>query len=119
MSLSPYPKPVVGMEVYVHWYAIHYAHRGNKATIIKVGRKWAELSNHELIDISSDKWLMDGKNFSSPGACFPSKEHYLQTIFKQEQWILLKNKMGWTSPSGVSVADIEQAAKLLGIELNQ
>ena len=84
-------------------------------TISKVGRKWLELddgryrANIETLDI-------DGGQDSSPGKCYVSKQDYDDEVALTEAWASLTRHFPlYSKPKHVTVEDIEQAKKLLGL----
>lgn len=81
--------------------------------VLKVGRKWATLSNGHRIAI--DSFIADGGKYSSPGRCYESKEQYtsirrLNMAWEKFTHILYLQR---TVPDGVTIDDIEAAKKLL------
>jgi hypothetical protein len=55
--------------------------KGYEVEVLSIGRKWATLSNHERINIET-MWA-DGRQYSSPGRCWPSKAAYVAEIEKK------------------------------------
>lgn len=116
MSIDHYPKPEVGMDVFVVTTAYRTL-RTTTATIVKVGRKWATLNGCiGRFDITT--WRLDGGNYSSPGTCYPSEQEYLAQQELIKSWSEFKKKVHcmWLHHS-VTVEKIRQAAELLGMEL--
>ena len=95
------------------------ARDGRYLTVVKVGRKWAQLDNSERrplrIDVNT-LWA-DGGNYSSPGRCYVSKEGYLAEERANYLCRELARRIGYHPNDGVTISDIQEAAKLLKIEL--
>ncbi len=112
-----YPKPEVGMEVFV---VPCSNHRGKPytATIAKTGRIWATLDgNNGRFDIST--WRLDGGQYSSPGTCYPSEQEYNAQQELSKAWSKLSDRFRhhYTRHPDVTLEKIKQAAELLGIAL--
>lgn len=89
-------------------------------TVVKVGRKWAELSNRFRIDVDTMEGD-GGKGYSSPGKAWPSQVDYEAYMAIQAAWNDLRNdiyKM-WRSPPGVSVESINSLRQQIGLEVSE
>ena len=85
-----------------------------EVTVLKVGRKWAQLDNNERIDIET--LVADAGQYSSSGCCYLSREEYEQCKALTQAWSKLKHDLQyWRNPEGVTIGDIEAARKLLGL----
>lgn len=81
--------------------------------IVKVGRKWLELSNRYRVD--RETLCADGRGYSSPGRCHLSKEEYEQRVSRTRAWESMRRRVmeRWQPHEGVDVAAIQQAERLL------
>ena len=89
-----------------------------EVTVEKVGRKWATISNHQRIGV--DDLVADGGQYSSPGRCYLSRVEYEAETRAEAAWRSLCKAIdqGWNPPQGVGAAEIEAAAKMLGLTLD-
>lgn len=89
--------------------------QARNVSVVKVGRKWAVLSNHQRIDVGN--LVADGGAYSSPGRCYLRQEEYEQEVALRVSWQALVRDMrdvhGLNAPAGVSIADIDKARALL------
>lgn len=96
------------------------AHRHNaglsEVTVTKVGRKWAQLSNHERIDVQT--LYADGGQYVSPGRCWLSKVECDAEANRQAAWSDLVKMIqhAYRAPEGVSEVNIRRAISLLKSE---
>jgi len=103
---------IVGQEL---WWVPNDGKNQRLVTVLKVGRKWAELSNARRIDIST--LCADGGGYSSPGRCHTSREEYEQTVKRNRAWSQLKRDLEYKAiPDSVTTENIIAARKLLGME---
>lgn len=93
----------------------HRRENPTEVEVLKVGRKWAELSNHHRIDVQS--WLADGGQYISPGQCHETREAYEAERSLDAAWNEVRRKVGaaYLRPISVSLERIEQAMSLLGL----
>ena len=92
----------------------HRHEQQREVSVIKVGRKWAQLDNNERIDI--DTLIADGGQYSPSGCCYLSREIYEQKAALDQAWGKLKRDLQYgIKPDSVTIADVEEARKLLGI----
>lgn len=88
-----------------------------EVTVLKVGRKWAQLDNNERIDLET--FIADAGQYSSPGRCYLSQEEYEAKVTIGSAWSNLKRSIDYKSPpDGVTVEDIEAARQLLRLPSN-
>lgn len=86
-----------------------------EVTVEKVGRKWAIIANGRYrIDIKTLR--ADGGNYCSPGTCYLGKDAFLEERETNEAWNILRQKIGYRPPGGVTKVDIQQATQLLKID---
>jgi hypothetical protein len=88
--------------------------------IEKVGRKWAQLDNRYRINIET--MCVDGGGGNSPGRCYFSEVEYRQKVESDNFWrnfIRKVNQYNWNTPSGITVDDMRDAAKILKINLDE
>ena len=115
MSIEHYPKPEVGMEVFVV-----PSNRRQKSyidTITKVGWKFVELKCYKRRFLI-DTWRIADGQYSSQGTCYPSEQHYNDKAALFSTWITFKNMITYANrPEKATVERIQQAAALLGIEI--
>lgn len=83
-------------------------------TVTKLGRKWATLdSGVYRIDINT--LIADGRQFSSPGRCWLSRELYEAEERRTAAWERLRSWVDrqWTTPKGLDTEQIETAFNLI------
>ena len=90
-----------------------------EVTVVKIGRKWATLSNCHRIEL--DSWIADGGQYSSPGSCYESEKVYEEAVKLSADWAKLRGAVDMmrTRPECVTSESIVQIRQLLGIEENQ
>lgn len=111
---SNYPKPEVGMEVFVVY--SNPVKKKVTETIKKIGRKWVEFGEFkERFD--KDTWFIDGGNYSSPGTVYPSEQYYLEELELIDEWKKLVSLFSYYSvPNGMTVEKIKEIMKLLELD---
>jgi hypothetical protein len=89
-----------------------------EVTVERVGRKWAAISNGYRIGV--DDLVADGGQYSCPGRCYLSREEYDAKARAEAAWRALARAIDqrWNPPEGVGAAEIEAAAKMLGLTLD-
>lgn len=93
-----------------------HAHE-KEVTVLKVGRKWAQLDNHERIDLET--LVADAGQYTPSGCCYLSREEYEQAGALTQAWSKLKRDLQYgRTPDGVTIGDIEAARQLLGLPSN-
>lgn len=92
--------------------------RQGDVTVVSVGRKWATISGPYNGRIDIETLQADSAGYASPGRCYPSKQAWLDAEAPQRAWRQLVNSLPMGRPESVSLADIHQAAKLLGVEID-
>ena len=91
--------------------------KGREVTVLKVGRKWAELDNGERIDLET--LISDVGRYAPNGRCYLSQEAYKQAEALVQAWIKLKRDLQYGRiPEDVTIGDIELARLLLGMTSN-
>lgn len=58
--------------------------QGYEVTVLKIGRKWVQISHHLRIDIKT-MWV-DGKGYASPGRCWLSEAEWWSEQCRQLAW---------------------------------
>lgn len=91
--------------------------RQGDVTVKGVGRKWATVSGTYNGRIDVDTLQADSAGYASPGRCYASKQAWLDAEAPQRAWRQLVNGLPMGRPESVSLADIQQAAKLLGVKI--
>jgi hypothetical protein len=89
--------------------------RVRDATIVKLGRKWAVLSDKcGRFDILTGD--LDGGTYSSRGRVYPSREAYEQeqALFKEWSKLTERVRRSYRPPSGVTLEDIQTFLQRLG-----
>lgn len=87
----------------------------HEITIKAMGRKWATTDRHLRIDITSGQ--ADGGKLSSPGRAYTSETSYADEVRRCQAWDVLRLKIEYRGPpDGVTLNDIELAARLLGLD---
>lgn len=88
--------------------------QGREVTVVKVGRKWATISNNYRIAI--DNLVADGGIYSPPGQCYPSQAAYEAELALNAAWHKFRRSLDLRAvPNGVTIDNIEAARKLLNI----
>lgn len=84
-----------------------------EVTVTKVGRKWAEISGRNRIDVKT--LALDARGYSSPGRCWRSLAEYEADKALQEAWRELRQLMDkqWYVPDGVGLNQIKNAKRAL------
>jgi hypothetical protein len=87
-------------------------------TVTSVRRKWATFDFRRRMDLES--LTVDGGAYCSPGRCWLSEEAYRAHIAKCASWVNLREWMrGNAIPEWITLEQIQQAAKLLGMEVSE
>jgi hypothetical protein len=83
--------------------------------ITKIGRKWAELNNGYRINTQTLR--ADGRQYTSPGRCYLCQEAWEAEKARIAAWEVFSSKIGrlYVCPSNVTLEQIEQASRLLGL----
>jgi hypothetical protein len=88
---------------------------GCEVTITKIGRKWIGLNNGHRVD--KHTLYADGRGYSSPGRCYPSREHHETQVEIRKAWRDFSNSIDPRNPpDGASLESIAQAIRLLNLE---
>lgn len=117
MSGNADSEVTVGAELYFVPYDGRYRHQAAPVTVLKVGRKWLNLSNGHRID--RDTFVADSGNFSSPGRCYNSAAVYEAERGADLAWSELVRELRYSRKPKVTEVAVRQAAALLGIELKE
>lgn len=92
--------------------------KGTCVVVVKIGRKWAELSNGDRIN--KDTLWTDGGQYSSPGRCWLSEADYDTHIITYRIWNDFASRISRGAvPDGLTEQAIRQAAALLSVPLNE
>jgi hypothetical protein len=85
-------------------------------SVVKIGRKWVELSNRNRVDIMSLE--ADGGQYSSPGTAWLSEQAYRDRVALQDAWRSLRRQIDglYGAPAGLTIEKMDQIADLLGID---
>lgn len=114
-TMKATPQLTVGQQL---WFVYSDKRRRDPryVTVAKVGRKYAEV-NEMPYKIRLDDLAADDPNYSSPGQCYLSKEAWEAEDALLEAWRGFLDVVGrhWKPPASVTLADIEQARRLLGL----
>lgn len=90
-------------------------------TVAGVRRKWFDVEElpHVRFDVATLR--ADGADFESPGACHLDRTAWEAAQERDANWSRLRRGIDhkWSAPDGVSTAAIREAARLLGITLDQ
>lgn len=83
--------------------------------VLKIGRKWAQLSNSQRIDMQS--LIADAGDFVSPGRCYPDRAKYELETSQALAWSNLRKDLSlvYERPASATLENIQAARKLLGI----
>lgn len=98
------------------WWVPSNRHGSNREVgVTKVGRKWAQLSNHHRIDVQT--LVADAGEFSSPGTCYRDQAEYEAAAALERAWSRLRQdiSLAYQRPEQVSLENIEAARSLLGL----
>lgn len=81
--------------------------------ILRVGRKWLELSNRQRVD--RETLRADGRGYSSPGRCFQSREEYERINLRAKAWDRIRRRITerWHPHDSVDMESMLQAERLL------
>ena len=81
--------------------------------VTKVGRKWATVKNPEneweVFRIDIETMCADGKQFTSPGTCYFSRELWVEATESLHYWNLFRNEVNgrMRPPKQLSLQDIK------------
>lgn len=92
--------------------------RQGTVTVQSVGRKWANITGTYNGRIDIVTLQVDSGGYAPPGRCYASRQDWLDAAAPQLAWQQLVSGLAKGRPEAVSLADIQQAAKLLGVELH-
>jgi hypothetical protein len=85
----------------------------HEVIVEKVGRKWASIGYYR---INIDTLKVDGGQYSSPGACYLSKEAYEAEIKLNQEWDAFRRLVDANyAPKGITIERIKEAINILGI----
>jgi hypothetical protein len=112
MTDSPTPEKLsVGQKL---WF-VPSGRRGDpkEVTILKIGRKYADIGNGSRVDVKT--LHVDGRNYSSPGTCFLSRDAHETEVATAKAWDELKQLFNrtWIRPKGVTLSQIQNARRSL------
>lgn len=102
------------------WFAPGDTVKGTSfVTVTKAGRKSADLSNGMHLDTRT-MIAYQGNVEHSMGRCWLSREEWATWAYRVALWRELSKTRRWKlfPPNDVSVEDIQEAARLLGIDLS-
>ncbi len=88
-------------------------------TVTKVGRKWASYGpsyRRDRFDITNGE--VDGYGYEPHGRVWPTQTDALVDARRCKLWQAVELGMGYHAPEGVTIDDIEAAAKLLKIPVS-
>lgn len=88
-------------------------------SVVKIGRKWADLSNRHRIDMVT--FRADGGGYNSPGTAYLSEQIYRDKVALSRAWQSLTQKISgmYSIPTGMTIEKIDQIADLLGIDRSE
>ncbi len=80
-----------------------------EVTVTKVGRVWAELNNDPKFRVNIESMYIDGRGYTSPGACYYSKENYEEEKNRGEAWKAFRKELEyiWSPQNHLSLAQIQ------------
>lgn len=105
------PTLILGQQLF--WVFNNNARRKQDVTVKKIGRKWAELDNGYRIDLIT--WFADGKDCSSPGKCYLSKEVFDAELRCDIEWSNFRRSLSFNLPKDCTIEKIKEARRILGI----
>lgn len=109
---SHYPKPEVGMEVFVVY---RNTKRIENQFISGVGRKWITLDSFNRFD--KETWEIDGVKYVSPGIVYPSEQYYLEERDLNNAWDELITLVRCIRiPKNMTVEKIKEIIKLMELD---
>lgn len=96
-----------------------YAGEPKFVQVVKVGRKWAEISARGY-RIDKDTLVIDGAGYRSPGKCYLTKEEHDAEKKLEGAWRELRDFVdrNYARPDGVSIDNIRAALQALGFRAN-
>lgn len=93
------------------WYVPTDRRRRDAREIVvtAVGRKWAKFGVVDRFDLATG-WV-DGRDFSSPGRVYRSREDWRAATDRYEAWAAFKGKidMQWSPPPTATIDRIKRA----------
>lgn len=91
----------------------HYP-EAQEVTVVKIGRKWAtiDLRNYR---INIHTLRADGGDYLSPGHCYLDRATYEDERDREALYSSIRQRLGGRCPAGVSLDDLRQAERLLGL----
>lgn len=95
-----------------------YLGAAREVEVLKVGRKWATTTSVRGYRVNIDTLIMDSEGYGGVGQCYVDREAYEEECRRDKAWDALRHRLGsWSARRhpGVTVDDIEAAAKLLRI----
>ncbi len=84
---------------------------GHYVTVSKVGRKWAALDSWHS-RIHKDELWADGDGYASPGHCYLSRDHYLDSVQAKKDYRELSTVLGSYAINKKFTRDQIDAARL-------
>lgn len=89
--------------------------------VIKVGRKWIYVKNPENMweefRIDAATMCADGKQFTSPGTCYYSREKWVEATERLHYWTMFRTEVSnrWRPPHQLSLEDVKTLAHRAGM----
>lgn len=110
---SHYPKPQVGMEVFVV-----YRMTQTIKVITNVGNKWVYFGDESLIRrFDKETWKIDNGRYASPGDVYPSEQYYNEECELNNAWDeLITSIRCIRMPKDMTVEKIKEIRKIMGID---
>jgi hypothetical protein len=95
-----------------------YCGEPREVTVIKVGRKWAEIDVRGY-RIDKTTLAIDGGDYTSPGRCYLCRETYERRVALLRAWNAVASKIDrrYGPADGVTIDDVRAAAALLKVNL--
>ena len=123
MTIKDTLKITVGMSIFI----VPKDRHGSPylAEVVKVGRKWAEVKRAGSTSGYTERmcitgWVLDGKGYTTPGYCYPNEQVWRDKVALEKTWRSFQEHMRYGAvPKGISIREIEAAAKMLGITLSK
>lgn len=92
-------------------------------TVTKVGRKWVYITRfgHDSNRFDPATGAVDGGQYTPPASVWRSREEWEAACALQREWSHFRRALdrNMNPPEGVSMADIERAATILGVNYDR
>jgi len=81
-------------------------------TVVKVGHKWATLSNGQRIELG--EWVDKDVGYPPVGRCYENIKEYQDEVSLRTAWDTFRGTLPWCPPKGMTLADITSIKEIIG-----